>query len=72
MPGTVLGCGTIALTKLAYLDSSNKQTNAKQSYKVKSYQGETKLGRDRRKAATTLETAAMSLDKAVRERKQIT
>lgn len=53
MPGTVLGCGTIALSKLVYLDSSNKQTNAKWSYKVKSYQGKTKLGRDRRKAATT-------------------
>lgn len=53
MPGTVLGCGTIALSKLVYLDSSNKQTNAKWSYKVKDYQGKTKLGRDRRKAATT-------------------
>lgn len=29
MPGTVLGGGATALTKLTYLEPSNKQTNAK-------------------------------------------
>lgn len=48
MPGTVPGCRTTALTKLMYLEPSNKQTNAKYSVRKLSPVKKNKAGQRHR------------------------